>query len=79
MTMTFRYRLRNPDTIMRVGLVCLVIASLSRWFLHPAATVVGNLVEGMTGVMFGLSIGCLLLAARLNGRRRRGEENRPCT
>ena len=72
--MTFRYGLKNPETIIRVGLVSLVLASLSRWFLHPNANLGPELIDATNGVLYGVSIGCILLGI---SRRHSGRGDRP--
>lgn len=75
--MNLRNRLHDPKTVTRIGLVSLILANLSRWFLHPTAHFGENLVDGANGLMFGLSIGCLLLGILMNSRLRKGEKTCP--
>ncbi len=65
--MTLRNRLKEPNTLMRIGLVCLVLGNLSR-FVHPSSNFPADLIDGMTGLLFGVSIACLLMSIRLRGR-----------
>jgi hypothetical protein len=62
-------RLHDPKTVTRIGLVTLILANLSRWFLHPTARLAENLTDGTTGFLFGVSIACLLLGIVMNHRR----------
>jgi len=61
--------LRDPRILIRTGLVFLILASLSRWLLHPNARFSGGLVDMLTGLLYGVSIGCLLLGIWRNRRR----------
>lgn len=76
--MIFKSRVNDPAAMIRVGSASLILANASHWFLHPGNSVMKGLADGITGALFGLSIGFLLLGARLNARRQRGDESRPC-
>jgi hypothetical protein len=65
-----RRRLKDPGILRTVGLVALILASLSRWFLHPTTIVGPSLVHATTGLLYGVSISCLLMSLR--------RTNRPC-
>jgi len=71
--MTLKNRLKDPDALMRIGMACLWLGSLSHWFLHPTTHYGQSLVDGVFGVLFGVSIGSLLLSLRLSGRRCSGD------
>jgi hypothetical protein len=75
--MIFRNRLKDPNSMIRIAMVCLLLASLSRWFLHPNTNIWGDLVDGVTGMLYGIFIALSLLAISLNVRRNRGDD-RPC-
>ena len=49
---------------MRVGMLFLLLASLSRRFLHPNAVMGEDLTDGVTGLFYGLAIGLLLWSVR---------------
>lgn len=68
--MDLRQRPSRTDTLTRIGLVLLILAVGSRWFLHPGASVPAGIVDGGTGLLYGLSIGCLLIGIRRNNLRR---------
>ena len=57
---------------IRVGLLLLIAASLWRWLVHPGARLSSNLVDGIAGVLYGVSIGCLLTGIRKNALRGAG-------
>jgi hypothetical protein len=46
----------NRTVIRNIGLVCLVLASLSRWFFP--------LADAITGVLYGITIASLLMSLR---------------
>jgi len=73
--MIFRNRFQDPNSMIRVAMVCLLLASLSRWFLHPSSNALGDLVDGITGMLFGIFIALSLLAIRINARRNRGDDS----
>ena len=60
--MILRRRLKNPTTRMRVGMSCLILAILTRRFVHPGAVLSPSLLDLATGLFYGLSIGFLLLS-----------------
>lgn len=66
--MNLRNRLNDGNTLRSIGLVSLILASLSRWFLHPTAGFGQGLIDGTTGLLYGVSIGCLLLSLRRTNR-----------
>jgi hypothetical protein len=68
--MTFRTRLKDHSVVFRSGLVFLILANLSRWFFHPGATFSEGFVDAVTGLLFGLAIGLLLLSVSMKRRRR---------
>ena len=70
--MYFRDRLKNPCTLIRIGLVLMVLANLSTRFLHPTSDFGQGFADGVMGILFGISFGCLLLGMRLACRQRRG-------
>ena len=77
--MRLRNRLNNPTTTMRVGMSFLILASLARWFLRPSAGLPESVVDGTTGLLYGVAIACLLLSVALRGRRRSGGDAGSCS
>lgn len=63
----------NPKALMRIGLIFLLAASLWRWFVEPNAFLPEGLRDGILGLLFGISITCLLLSVI---RRRSGSSRR---
>jgi hypothetical protein len=64
--------MKNPDTVMRIGLLFLILASLSRWFFQSHPGFPETLADGGTGLLYGLAIGSLLLSIRMKGNRHCG-------
>jgi len=75
--MLFRNIFQEPKAMIRIAMVCFLLASLSRWFLHPGPGHLGDLIDGVTGMLLGIFIALSLLAIRLNARRNRGDDS-PC-
>jgi hypothetical protein len=59
--MTLRKSLKDPSTQIRMGLVALILASLSKWFLQPGARLSDGWTDGITGFLYGVAIGLMLL------------------
>jgi hypothetical protein len=72
--MILRHKTADPDSVLRLGLVFLILASLGRWFLRPSADFSQGLVDGAIGVLYGVAIGTLVLGLWL--ARRRGTSRR---
>jgi hypothetical protein len=72
--MNFPSRLKDPNTLIRIGLVFLIIAGLSRWFLRPADFSEG-VIDAAKGFLYGVAIACLLLGLWKN-RGRTGKSDR---
>lgn len=51
---------------IQMGLVFLVLGSLWRWLVHPSARLSSGWVDGIAGILYGISIGCLLTGLRRN-------------
>jgi hypothetical protein len=62
--------LQDGNTVIRIGLVLLIVSSICRYFLHPSAAVSESLVDWTTGLLYGVTIGCLLLGIAKNTRSR---------
>ncbi len=67
--MVFPDRL-NTNVLIRIGLVFLILASLWKLFLHPSGNLSADLIDRGTGLLYGVSFGCLLLGLKRNGRGR---------
>jgi hypothetical protein len=60
--------LKNRKTLMQVGLICLILGNATHFLLRPAGSSGQDLVDGIFGLLIGLSIGCLLLSLRRSER-----------
>lgn len=69
--MTLRKRLREPGVQIRTGLAFLILASLSKWFLRPETGLSDAWTDGITGLLYGVAIGFMLLGIWRNSRRGR--------
>lgn len=68
--MSLRNPLKDPGTLIRLGALFLLLASLWKWFIHPGGRLSEGVVDGGAGFLYGLSIGCFLLGMKRNSRRR---------
>jgi len=73
--MIFPNRMKNPRTLMSIGMTCLVIALLWPRILHPTAHFGPDFMDGVRGGLFGVSIDMNLWSAILAGRQRRCGQN----
>ena len=51
-----------PSTFVRLGALFLLASSLMRWFVHPSAAISADTLDGLTGLLSGLTIGFFLVA-----------------
>jgi hypothetical protein len=60
------YRQLDPKTrrLVAIGNLCLVIGLLLWNFVHPSSQIEKNWLDGVTGLLMGLSIGINLFAFR---------------
>ena len=70
--MIFRNSEKNPQAMMMVGMASLAVALLWPRFLPVTAGLGPDAIDGLRGVLIGVSIGLNLWAARLGGMKRRG-------
>jgi hypothetical protein len=70
--MNFRSGQLRP--MRTVGLVCFLLATFLRWFVHPTSGLGPDVVDAITGLFYGVSISCLLLSLRRNDRQCSGDE-----
>jgi hypothetical protein len=71
--MTPRKLLKNPKTMIRTGLVCLLLFNIWPRFLHLTFNLGPDWIDGLRGVLLGLAMGLILLAAKLKRHQSCGE------
>ncbi len=54
----------DRKTMMSIGMIALILANMSHFFLHPGRPFSENLIDGIFGMLIGISIGCNLLSLR---------------
>lgn len=54
----------DPRTLMTIGMSALLIASLGRWFIHPATTLGTDVADAIYGLLIGIAIATILLSVR---------------
>ena len=57
--MNERHGLKNPNTLILIGGVSALLAALASRFLRPNAYYGDGVTDGVTGLLFGIAIGCL--------------------
>lgn len=72
--MILQNRLKDPGAMMSIGLTCLAVANCLR-FLHLTAYLGPDLIDGVHGLLLGVSIGMILWSVRLAARQRRCGES----
>lgn len=50
---------------MNIGLVCFLLGQGVHWFVRPTGRLALDIVDGIFGVLLGLSIGLMLWSLRL--------------
>lgn len=66
--MSLRQSLKHPLAQMRLGLLCLLAASLVRWFARPTHPMSADLKDGALGILYGMAIGMMLLSVYRRSR-----------
>ena len=63
-------RLKDPDAMIRAGLVLLVVANVAQWILlrGGAGLASSGLAGAATGLAWGLSFGLILVGLRRRSR-----------
>jgi hypothetical protein len=73
--MIFQNRLKNPRVMMSIGMMCLAIAIVGPWFCHPTSKFWLDTMEGVRGMLIGVSLVLNLGSFRLAKRQRRCNAN----
>ena len=68
--MNFRQRFKDPRNQVHAGLLFLVLASVWKWTARYNAGMSEDLVDGISGLLYGMSIGLMLLGGLRGGFRR---------
>ena len=68
--MSIHERMKDPNLVLRLGLMFLIVAMLANRFIHPAAIVSDGWTDGIKGLLYGLAIGLMLLSVYRRGRLR---------
>jgi hypothetical protein len=69
--MSPRKLLKNPKIMIRAGMVCLLLFNLWPRFLHLSFNLGPDWIDALRGVLLGLAMGLILLAAKLKARQSR--------
>ena len=67
-------KLKNPATAIRIAMVALLLGLPLDRIVHPSSEFSQGMIDGVRGVLFGIALGCLIVAARLT---RRSSSNAP--
>lgn len=51
-----------PSVVLRLGLIALIVANVSQYLIQRSGALKPDTADALTGFLFGLAIGCLLLA-----------------
>ena len=70
-------RKTEPKKLWMAGAAGLAIANLSMHYVHPPKGW-GDMMDGVNGFLYGVSIALMLMVAWINGRRRRGDGDPRC-
>lgn len=68
--MNIRLALKNPATQVRIGLVALVVALVTRTLVTRTPRLAGDWVDGGVGFLFGVAIAAMLVGLSRGGLRR---------
>jgi hypothetical protein len=69
--MLLRKRLKDPNLMRMVGCVALIVANVAQFVLHRNGALPESISDPVSGFLFGIAIGTLLLSiimrVRVNG------------
>lgn len=65
-------RIKNCKTMLRIGMICLLLFFMWPRFFPFAANLGPDLIDGVRGFLLGVSVGVNLWAVRLTCRQRQG-------
>jgi hypothetical protein len=58
--------------LLTIGMTCLLLASLGRWFVHPANRGATDIADAINGLLLGVAIAATLLSVRAARSNRAG-------
>jgi hypothetical protein len=67
----FRNLQKNPQTMMHIGMACLLISLIWPRFIHLTFNLGPDLIDGVRGFLLGISISMNLWAVRLKCNQQR--------
>jgi hypothetical protein len=59
----------KPTTTLRIGMLSLMTAILLGRLMHPSTTSGKDLLDGVTGVFFGIALGILIVTTYIERKR----------
>jgi len=74
--MNFRNIMKNPRTMMRIAMAFMLLFFIWPRFLKVTFGLSEDWIDGLRGVLFGISMGFLILIVRRHKQGYRGDENR---
>jgi hypothetical protein len=72
--MIFRNLQKNHQTMMRIGMLCLLISLIWPRFVHLTFSLGPDLIDGVRGFLLGISISMNLWAVSLKCRQQRCDD-----
>ena len=66
--MMLRLGAGNPDIVLRIGLVALVVASVFSYVVRHTGAIRESVADPLSGFLFGVAIATLLLSIRLRAK-----------
>jgi len=61
-------RIKNPQTIIRIGMLFMALAGISNLFLRRHVPVSENTADGIMGFLYGVAIATMVLGIWRRGR-----------
>ncbi len=65
---------KHPQAPISVGMSCIALGILSLHFLRPGPHLSPALADGLSGLCYGIGIGCLLVSMQAHRRARPGPD-----
>jgi hypothetical protein len=66
--MTMRLGAGNPDIVLRIGLVALVVASVFGYVVRHTGAIRESVADPVSGFLYGVAIATLLIGIRLRAK-----------